>query len=154
MAVGNAAVGTATCTPYILDVTLEWHNVIIMGKCKYVSVLMILAGSRWRLRLTAHVEAGYVFIHIASVEQNNANVVHHLWCYTYTVCKVDIVYQWWANPKSNPEPKILNLWTSNPRSQKANPKSQISKTQIKSNLQVLNLKSFLNLQKLTHYLRK
>jgi len=62
--------------------------------------------------------------------------------------------QWWANPKSNPQPQILNLWTSNPKSEKANPKSQISKTQIKSNLQILNRKSFPNLQILTYYRRK
>ena len=62
--------------------------------------------------------------------------------------------QWWANPKSNPQPQILNLWTLNPKSKKANPKSQISKTQIKSNLQTLNHKSFPNLQKLTYYRRK
>ena len=33
------------------------------------------------------------------------------------------------------QPQILNLWTSNPKSEKANPKSQITNTQIKSNLQ-------------------
>jgi len=60
----------------------------------------------------------------------------------------------WANPKSNPQPQILNLWTSNPKSEKANPKSQITNTQIKSNLQTLNPKSFPNLQKLTYYRRK
>jgi len=62
--------------------------------------------------------------------------------------------QWWANPKSNPQPQILNLWTSNPKSEKANPKSQTANTQIKSNLQTLNPKSFPNLQKLTYYHRK
>jgi len=55
--------------------------------------------------------------------------------------------QWWANPKSNPQPQILNLWTSNPKSEKLNPKSQIANTQIKSNLQTLNPKSFPNLPK-------
>ena len=57
------------------------------------------------------------------------------------------VYQWWANPKSNPQKQILNLCTSNPKSEKANPKSQIADTQIKSNLQTLNPKSFPNLPK-------
>jgi len=42
-------------------------------------------------------------------------------------------FQWWANPKSNPQPLILNLWTPNPKSEKANPKSQIANTQIKIN---------------------
>jgi len=62
--------------------------------------------------------------------------------------------QWWANPKSYLQPQILNLWTSNPKSEKANPKSQIANTQIKSNLQTLNPKSFPNLQKLTYFRRK
>jgi len=47
---------------------------------------------------------------------------------------------------------VGDLWSH--RQWWANPKYQISKTQIKSNLQILNLKSFLNLQKLTHYRRK
>ena len=62
--------------------------------------------------------------------------------------------QWWANPRSNHQPQILNLWTSNPTFEKANPKSQIANTQINSNLQTLNPKSFPNLQKLTYYRRK
>jgi len=62
--------------------------------------------------------------------------------------------QWWANPKSDPQPQILNLWTSNPKLRKANPKSQIANTRIKSNLQTLHPKSFSNLQKLTYYRRK